>query len=122
MKSMKNIAGIIGFAVVLSILVTPVVSAGVIGSDGSYNTESIGVIGSDGSYNAESIGVIGSDGSYNTESIGVIGSDGNNHSESIGVIGSDGSYAIQVGGEGLWSVAFAVSPRLAAALARMGLI
>ena len=122
MKRMKKIVGVIAFAIVLSVLVVPTVSAGVIGSDGSYNTESIGVIGSDGSYNTESIGVIGSDGRNNTESIGVIGSDGRYNTGSIGVIGSDGSNAIQASGEGLWGMALNVSPRLASVLRRMGLI
>ena len=122
MKRMNKIVGIVTFAIVLSVFVVPAVSAGVIGSDGSYNTESIGVIGSDGSNNTESIGVIGSDGSYNTESIGVIGSDGRYNAESIGVIGSDGSNAIKAGGDGVWAAAFAVSPGLAAVLSRMGLI
>jgi hypothetical protein len=122
MKRMNKIAGIVAFAITLSVLVAPTVSAGVIGSNGSYATESIGVIGSNGSYSAESIGVIGSNGSYRTESIGVIGSNGNNNSESIGVIGSNGRHSIQAAGDGVWAAAFAVSPRLAAVLTRMGLI
>ena len=122
MKKMNKVAGIVAVAIALSFLVVPTVSAGVIGSDGSYNAESIGVIGSDSSYNTESIGVIGSDGSYRTESIGVIGSDGRNNTQARGVIGSDGSYTIQTGRDGLWAVAFGVSPRLAGVLTRMGLI
>lgn len=122
MKKLNKIAGIIAFAVVLSVLVTPAVTAGVIGSNGSNTTESIGVIGSDGSNTTESIGVIGSNGSYSTESIGVIGSNGNSNTESIGVIGSNGSFSIQAGSGALWSAAFAVSPRLAAMLTRLGLI
>jgi hypothetical protein len=124
MKKLNNVAGIIVLTGIIAILVSPTAMAGVIGSDGRNNVESIGVIGSDGSANAGSIGVIGSDGRYSAKSVGVIGSDGNNQVRKAGVIGSDGNYQGVIGsdGKGVWSVALSFSPRLASLIMRMGLI